>query len=95
MISKSWRNRWPEIIPFLKFSPEIRTVVYTNNAIESLNYTMQKVIKHRQCFPNDDAALKLIFMALKNISKKWTMPFRNWGAVLNQFALFYEGRVHI
>jgi transposase-like protein len=93
MISKSWRARWPEVIPFLKFPPEIRTGVYTTNAIESLNYTIQKVIKHRQVFPNDESALKLIFMALKNISKKWTMPFKNWGAALNQFAIIYGDRV--
>ncbi|MCL1894408.1 MAG: transposase, partial [Holophagaceae bacterium] len=73
--------------------PEIRTGVYTTNAIESLNYTIQKVIKHRQVFPNDESALKLIFMALKNISKKWTMPFKNWGAALNQFAIIYGDRV--
>ena len=93
VISKSWRNRWQEVIPFLKFSPEIRVAVYTTNAIESVNYTLQKVIRHRQSFPNDEAAMKLLFMALKNISKKWTMPFRNWGAVLNQFAVIYGDRV--
>jgi len=89
MISKSWRNRWNEVIPFFKFSPEIRKAVYTTNAIESVNYTIQKIIKHRQSFPNDDAAMKLIFMGLKNISKKWTMPIRDWGAALNQFSVIY------
>jgi transposase-like protein len=94
MISKSWRNRWNEVIPFFKFSPEIRKAVYTANAIESVNYTIQKIIKYRQSFPNDEAAMKLIFMGLKNISKKWTMPIRDWGAALNQFALIYgEDRV--
>jgi transposase-like protein len=93
MISKSWKSRWPEVIPFLKFPPGIRTGVYTTNAIESLNYSIQRVIKHRQVFPNDEAALKLIFMALKNISKKWTMPFRNWGQTLAQFSLIYGDRV--
>jgi transposase-like protein len=95
MISKTWRARWTEVVPFLKFPPEIRTGIYTTNAIESLNYTIQKVIKHRQTFPNDESALKLIFMALRNISKKWTMPFRNWGAVLNQFAIIYGDRVSL
>ena len=94
MISKSWRNRWNEVTPFFKFSPEVRKAVYTTNAIESVNYTIQKVIKHRQSFPNDESAIKLIFMALKNISKKWTMPIRDWGAALNQFAIIYgEDRV--
>jgi transposase-like protein len=94
MISKSWRNRWNEVIPFFKFSPEIRKAVYTTNAIESVNYTIQKNIKHRQSFPNEDAAMKLMFMGLKNISKKWGMPIRDWGAALNQFAIIYgEDRV--
>jgi transposase-like protein len=64
------------------------------NAVESVNYTNEKVIKHRQWFPNDEAAMKLIFMGLKNIVKKWTMPIRDWGTVLNQFAVIYgEDRV--
>ena len=94
VISRSWRNRWNEVIPFFKFSPEIRKAVYTTNAIESVNFTIQKVIRHRQSFPNDEAAMKLIFMGLKNISGKWTMPIRDWGAALNQFAIIYgEDRV--
>jgi transposase-like protein len=79
MTAKSWRNRWTEVIPFFKFEPEIRKAVYTTNAIEPVNYTIQKVVKHRQAFPNDGAAVKLIFMGLKNISEKWTMPIRDWG----------------
>jgi transposase-like protein len=94
MIAKSWRSRWNEVIPFFKFSPEIRKAVYTTNAIESVNYTIQKIIKHRQSFPNDEAAMKLLFMGLKNTSKKWTMLIRDWGAALNQFAIIYgEDRV--
>ena len=94
MISRSWRNRWNEVIPFFKFSPEIRKAVYTTNAIESVNFTIQKIIKHRPSFPHDEAAMKLIFMGLKNISGKWTMPIRDWGAALNQFAIIYgEDRV--
>jgi transposase-like protein len=94
MIATSWRNRWNEIIPFLTFSPEIRKAVYTTNAIESVKYTNQKIIKHRQSFPNNEAAMKLLFTGLKNISKKWTMPIRDWGTALNQFAVIYgEDRV--
>jgi transposase-like protein len=94
MIARSWRSRWNEVIPFFKFSPEIRKAVYTTNAIESVNFTIRKIIKHRQSFPNDEAAVKLIFMGLKNISRKWTMPIRDWGAALNQFAIIYgEDRV--
>ena len=92
-ISKSWRNRWTEVIPFMKFSPEIRKAIYTTNAIESVNYTLQRNLKTRQSFPNDEAAMKLIFMILQRISKRWTMPIRNWGEALNQFALIYGDRV--
>jgi transposase-like protein len=92
-ISKMWRNRWNEVIPFLKFSPEIRKAVYTTNAIESVNYTLQRNLKTRQSFPHDEAAMKLIFMILQRISKKWTMPIRNWGEALNQFSLVYGDRV--
>jgi transposase-like protein len=92
-ISKSWRSRWSEVIPFLKFSSEIRKAVYTTNAIESINYNLQRNLKTRQSFPNDEAAMKLIFMILRRISKRWTMPIRNWGEALNQFAIIYGDRV--
>ena len=92
-ISKSWRNRWNEVIPFMKFSPEIRKAIYTTNAIESLNYTLQRNLKTRQSFPNNEAAMKLIYMILQRIKKRWTMPIRNWGEALNQFALIYGDRV--
>jgi len=94
-ISRSWRSRWPEVIPFFKFPEVIRKVIYTTNAIESVNYTIRKVTKNRQSFPNTEAAEKLVFMALQNISKKWTMPLRDWGAALNQFAIIYGERVPI
>jgi transposase-like protein len=92
-ISKSWRNRWSEVIPFMKFSPEIRKAIYTTNAIESVNYNLQRNLKTRQSFPNDESAMKLIFMILQRISKKWTMPIRKWGEALNQFAVIYGDRV--
>jgi transposase-like protein len=79
----------------LRFVPyKDRKAVYTTNAVEPVNYTIQKIIKHRRSFPNDEAAMKLIFMGLKNISGKWTMPIRDWGTALNQFAIIYgEDRV--
>lgn len=93
MISRSWTAKWPEIIPFLKFPEVIRKAVYTTNAIESLNYSIRKVTKNRQSFPTTESAMKLVFMALQNISKKWTMPLRDWGAAVNQFAIIYGDRV--
>jgi putative transposase len=95
MISRSWRSRWPEIIPFLKFPEIIRKAIYTTNAIESLNYSIRKVTRNRQSFPTTDAAIKLVFMALQNISKRWTMPLRDWGSALNQFAIIYGDRVPV
>ena len=92
-ISKSWRDRWNEVIPFLKFSPEIRKAVYTTNAIESVNYNLQRNLKTRLSFPNDESAMKLVFMILRKISKKWTMPIKNWGEALHQFAVIYGDRV--
>ena len=76
MIARSWKARWPEVIPFLKFPMAIRKVIYTTNAIESVNYSIRKITRNRQSFPTTDSAVKLVFMALQNISKKWTMPLR-------------------
>ena len=95
MIGRGWKSRWTEIAPFLAYAPEIRRVIYTTNAIESLNYSLRKVTKNRQAFPTSDAAVKLIYMALQNISKKWTMPIRNWSQALNQLAIKFTGRVPV
>lgn len=92
-ISQSWRQHWVHITPFFAFPPEIRQAIYTTNAIESLNSTLRKIIKTRRVFPSEDAATKLLYLALQNIAKKWTMPIRNWRKALNQFAIFFEGRV--
>jgi transposase-like protein len=97
-ITKSWLGRQGEVIPFLKFSPEIRRTkgshaIYTTNAVESINYNLQRNLKTRQSFPNDESAMKLVFMILRRISKKWTMPIRNWGEALHQFAVIYGDRV--
>lgn len=95
MISKSWRANWARVIPFFAHPAEIRKVIYTTNAIESLNSSLRKVTKARSSFPNDEAVLKLLYLALRNIEKKWTMPIQNWKAALNRFAIIYEDRVPI
>ena len=92
-ISQSWRRNWARVIPFFAHPPDVRKVIYTTNAIESLNMSLRKVTKNRSSFPNDEAALKLLYMALRNISKKWTLPIRDWKGALNQFAIVYEGRL--
>ena len=91
-ISKLWRNHWSNIIPFFDYPDDIRKAIYTTNAIESVNRSLRKVIKTKGVFPNDVAILKILYLALENISKKWTMPIRNWKSALNQFAIKFEGR---
>jgi putative transposase len=93
MIAKSWRSNWPRVIPFFAHPPEIRKVIYTTNAIESLNMSLRKVTKARGSFPNDEACCKLLYLALRNISKKWTMPVHTWKDALNRFAIIYENRL--
>ncbi|MYN21251.1 IS256 family transposase, partial [Rugamonas sp. FT107W] len=92
-ISQSWRRNWTRVIPFFDYPPEIRKVIYTTNAIESINMSLRKVTKARSSFPTDEAVSKLFYLALNNISKKWTMPIRDWKAALNRFAIQFEDRV--
>jgi putative transposase len=92
-ISVSWRNNWERIIPLFGYPPEIRKIIYTTNAIESLNMSLRKVTKNRGSFPSDEAAFKLLYLALRNIAKKWTMPIQNWKSALNQMAILFDGRV--
>ena len=92
-IGQSWRRNWPRITPFFDFPPEIRKVIYTTNAIESVNMSLRKITKNRGSFPSDEALLKLFYMALRNISKKWTMPIRDWKAALTRFTISYEDRL--
>lgn len=93
LIAKSWRSNWARLIPMFGYPPEIRKAIYTTNAIESLNMSLRKVIKTRASFPNEDAAFKLLYMALQNIQKKWTMPIPNWGQALNAFAIIFDERL--
>jgi len=92
-IAKSWRSNWTRVIPFFAHPPEIRKVIYTTNAIESLNMSLRKVTKARGSFPNDEAVSKLLYLALRNIAKKWTLPIRDWKDALNRFAIIYENRL--
>jgi putative transposase len=92
-IVQSWRRNWERIIPFFDYPAEIRKVIYTTNAIESVNMSLRKVTKSRGSFPNDDALIKLYYLALRNISKKWTMPIQNWKAALNRFTIMFEERM--
>jgi putative transposase len=94
-ISKSWRNNWERITPFFAYPADIRKVIYTTNAIESVNMSLRKIIKNRGSFPTDDSALKLLYLALQNISRKWTMSIKEWKAALNRFAILFEDRMPV
>ena len=93
MISKSWKSNWENLNEFYAYPADIRKAIYTTNAIESLNSSLRKVTQKRSAFPTDDAIYKVLYLALNNVSKKWTMPIRNWGAALNQFAIHFGDRV--
>ena len=87
MISQSWQRHWDDLNEFFRYPPEIRRAIYTTSAVESLNYQLRKVTKNLSAFCTDDAILKILYLAIRNASKKWTMPVREWGKALNQFAI--------
>lgn len=90
---KSWRDNWDAITPIFKFSPDVRAVVYTINAIESLNATYRKLNRQRSVFPSDQALLKALYLATFEAARKWTMPIRNWEKVYGEMSIMYEGRM--
>ena len=92
-IHRSWDKHWEQLTGFFAYPPEIRKVIYTTNAIESLNSSMRKILKVRRAFPNDEVATKLMYLAPQNIAKRWTRPVKDWKSALNQFAIMYEDRV--
>ena len=95
IIAKSWRNNWENLNTFFEYPDYIRKAIYTTNAIESLNSSLKKVTHKRAAFPNDDAIYKVLYLALTRASKKWSMPIRDWGAALNQFAIVFGDRVSL
>ena len=92
-ISRSWRNNWQNVSTLFNYPDDIRKAIYTTNAIESLNSVIRKAIKKRKLFPHDDSAKKVIYLAIEQASKKWTMPIRNWKSALNRFMIEFEDRL--
>ena len=92
-ISRSWRNHWQNVSTLFHYPEDIRKAIYTTNAIESLNSVIRKAIKKRKLFPHDDSARKVIYLAIEQASKKWTMPIRNWKSALNRFMIEFEDRL--
>ena len=94
-ISPSWLADWDRLMVFFDYPPAIRRVIYTTNAIESLNYTLRKRLKTRGVFPNDESLVKVVYLALQQVAKKWTRPIRDWKAALNQFVILFGERVPV
>jgi putative transposase len=92
-ISQMWRRHWENVIPFFDYPADIRKAIYTTNAIESINRSLRKVIKTKGAFPTDASIMKIFYLALENISKKWTMPIRCWNSAMNQFAIKFAERM--
>jgi transposase-like protein len=92
-ISKSWRANWTNLIAIFDYPAEIRKVIYTTNAIESLNSVVRKSTRNRKVFPDDQSAVKVVYLAIQEASKKWTMPIRNWKPALNRFSIEFGERV--
>jgi transposase-like protein len=94
-IAQSWRNHWDNLITLFEYPPEIRKAIYTTNAIESLNSVIRKATQRRKLFPSDESALKVVFLAIQNAAKKWTMPIHNWKAALNRFIIEFGERISV
>ncbi len=94
-ISQSWRRNWSRLIPFFDYPAEIRKVIYTTNAIELVNMGLRKLSKNRGSFPSDEALTKLFYLALRNISQKWSMPIRDWKAALTRFTIELGDRISV
>lgn len=90
---KSWSTNWDVISPIFKFSSDVRKVIYTTNAIESLNSTYRRLNRQRSVFPSDTALLKALYLATFEATKKWNLPLRNWGKVYGELSIMYEGRL--
>src|SRR4029078_10614960 len=91
-VAAMWQRQWEQVIPFFAYPPEVRKIIYTTNAIESLHMQLRKIVKNRGPFPTDEAASKLLFLALRNIEKDWKMPPITWKQAANQFAILFGER---
>ncbi len=89
-IAKSWRANWGNTTPFFSFAPQIRRLIYSTNAIESVNFGLRRLIKTKGAFPSDEAAVKLLYLGLRNISKRWTTPIQNWKQAMRQFMIRFD-----
>ncbi len=92
-IMKSWQTNWPELSTYFKYPQEVRTLIYTTNAVEGFHRMLRKYTKTKAVYPTDDAVRKSVYLAIQEISRKWTMPIRDWGRIIGQLDIFFEGRI--
>ena len=95
VVIKSWQDNWHKLSTYFKYTEDIRRIIYTTNTIEGFHRQVRKVTKNKGAFPSDDALLKLVYLAYKNISKKWTQPLQNWSLTISQLSIHFEGRVKL
>lgn len=95
VVIRSWQDNWEKLSTYFKYTEDIRRIIYTTNTIEGFHRQVRKVTKNKGVFPSDDALLKLVYLAYRNISKKWTQPLQNWSLTVSQLAIHFEGRLHL
>ena len=93
VVIKSWQDNWHKLSAYFKYTEDIKRIIYTTNTIEGFHRQVRKVTKNKGVFPNDDALLKLVYLAYRNISKKWTQPLQNWSLTASQLSIHFEGRL--
>jgi putative transposase len=91
-ISKSWRENWIELSTYFKYPQEVRTLIYTTNAVEGFHRMLRKYTKTKTIYPTDEAVRKSVYLSIQEITKKWSMPIKNWGTIIGQLMIFYEDR---
>ena len=95
IIIRSWENNWSELTTYFKYPHEIRKMIYTTNIIEGYHRQLRKVTKTKTAYPNDEALIKIVYLATMDIYKKWTMPVRDWGSSISQFAIYFSDRLEV
>lgn len=95
LVIKSWKNNWPELSVYFKYPEEIRRIIYTTNSVEALHRQFRKITKTKTIFPHDDSLRKILFMAYRNLKKKWNRPIQNWPFIISQLAIVFEGRIQL
>lgn len=93
LVINSWQNKWDNLSVYFKYPADIKKVIYTTNIIESVHRQFRKLTKTKGAFPNENSLMKLLYLGIKNASKKWTMPIKNWSLTLSQLVIFFEGRL--